>query len=71
VASVIDILGTAATARPRNGPPKDGTAPAARAGAVRYGHSRERYFTRGRVSNWWNGGGELTVHSSVVAPSPQ
>ena len=25
----------------------------------------------GSVSNWWNGGGELSVHSSVVAPSPQ
>ena len=26
--------------------------------------------TRGRVSNWWYGGGEDRVHSSVVAPSP-
>ena len=25
----------------------------------------------GRVSNWWYGGGEEIVHSSVVAPSPQ
>jgi hypothetical protein len=25
---------------------------------------------RGSVSNWWNGGGEDSVHSSVVAPSP-
>ncbi len=25
----------------------------------------------GSVSNWWYGGGEEIVHSSVVAPSPQ
>ena len=25
----------------------------------------------GSVSNWWNGGGDDSVHSSVVAPSPQ
>ena len=25
---------------------------------------------RGSTSNWWNGGGEDSVHSSVVAPSP-
>lgn len=25
----------------------------------------------GRVSNWWYGGGEDSVHSNVVAPSPQ
>ena len=25
----------------------------------------------GNVSNWWNGGGLVSVHSSVVAPSPQ
>lgn len=25
----------------------------------------------GSVSNWWNGGGLDSVHSSVVAPSPQ
>ena len=24
----------------------------------------------GSVSDWWNGGGLLSVHSSVVAPSP-
>ena len=24
----------------------------------------------GSVSNWWYGGGEEIVHSSVVAPSP-
>jgi hypothetical protein len=23
------------------------------------------------VVNWWNGGGEDSVHSSVVAPAPQ
>src|SRR5690606_2354855 len=28
------------------------------------------YCTFGRVENWWNGGGEDSVHSSVVAPSP-
>ena len=27
--------------------------------------------TRGSSSKVWNGGGELTCHSSVVAPSPQ
>ena len=25
---------------------------------------------RGSVSNWWNGGGEDSVHSNVVAPTP-
>jgi hypothetical protein len=25
---------------------------------------------RGRVSNWWKGRGEGSVHSSVVAPTP-
>ena len=29
------------------------------------------YSTRGSVSYWWNGGGEGSVHSSVVAPLPQ
>ncbi len=29
------------------------------------------YSMTGRVSNWWYGGGEDSVHSSVVAPSPQ
>src|SRR6516225_6826571 len=28
------------------------------------------YCTRGSVSNWWNGGGDDSVHSSVVAPAP-
>ena len=28
------------------------------------------YFTLGNSSNVWNGGGEVTVHSNVVAPSP-
>src|SRR3954466_1158459 len=28
------------------------------------------YFTNGNVSNWWKGGGDGSVHSSVVAPSP-
>lgn len=30
----------------------------------------ENYWIRGNVSYWWNGGGEGSVHSSVVAPSP-
>ncbi len=29
------------------------------------------YLTRGSVSQVWNGGGEGSVHSSVVAPTPQ
>ena len=29
------------------------------------------YLTTGSSSKVWNGGGELTCHSSVVAPSPQ
>lgn len=29
------------------------------------------YFTTGISEKVWNGGGEDTVHSSVVAPSPQ
>ena len=29
------------------------------------------YLMTGSVSNWWNGGGLDSVHSSVVAPSPQ
>jgi hypothetical protein len=28
------------------------------------------YLIRGSVSNWWNGGGDESVHSSVVAPTP-
>ena len=28
------------------------------------------YFTLGSSSKVWNGGGEVTVHSKVVAPSP-
>ena len=28
------------------------------------------YLILGRVLNWWNGGGDESVHSSVVAPSP-
>jgi hypothetical protein len=30
-----------------------------------------RYSTFGNVSNWWKGGGDGSVHSSVVAPMPQ
>ena len=30
-----------------------------------------RHSTRGSVSNWWKGGGDGSVHSSVVAPMPQ
>lgn len=29
------------------------------------------YLMLGSVSNVWNGGGEDSVHSSVVAPAPQ
>ena len=29
-----------------------------------------RYLITGSVLNWWNGGGEDSVHSSVVAPAP-
>ena len=28
------------------------------------------YCTRGSTSNWWKGGGDDSVHSSVVAPAP-
>src|SRR3546814_18782913 len=28
------------------------------------------YLITGSFSSWWNGGGEDSVHSSVVAPSP-
>ena len=28
------------------------------------------HLIRGSSENWWNGGGEESVHSSVVAPSP-
>ncbi|PAV66838.1 hypothetical protein WR25_14826 [Diploscapter pachys] len=44
-------------------------APEQRSGASSFiaGRSRERI----PVSNWWYGGGEDSVHSSVVAPSPQ
>ena len=35
------------------------------------GEIRCHQTTRGSSSKVWKGGGELTVHSSVVAPSPQ
>ena len=28
------------------------------------------YLIFGSTSNWWNGGGDVSVHSSVVAPAP-
>src|SRR6478735_5340369 len=28
------------------------------------------HLIRGNTSNWWYGGGEGSVHSSVVAPAP-
>jgi hypothetical protein len=31
---------------------------------------RDSYLITGRWSYWWNGGGDDSVHSSVVAPSP-
>src|SRR5215467_6195106 len=34
------------------------------------GERHESYLIRGSVSNWWNGGGDDSVHSSVVAPTP-
>src|SRR5208282_6473045 len=36
----------------------------------RHGLRFAPYLIRGSVSNWWNGGGEDSVHSSVVAPTP-
>ena len=48
--------------------------PGIAAGAFRCvssGWTRRGQSTFGSVSNWWYGGGELSVHSSVVAPSPQ
>ncbi len=30
-----------------------------------------RHLIRGSCSHWWNGGGEDSCHSSVLAPSPQ
>ena len=33
-------------------------------------HPRTPHLMRGSVLNWWNGGGEGSVHSSVVAPAP-
>src|SRR5689334_13804021 len=29
-----------------------------------------RYLITGRTSNWWNAGGDESVHSRVVAPAP-
>ena len=43
---------------------KDRSAPEGRA-------ARLVYCTFGSTSNWWKGGGEDSVHSSVVAPGPQ
>src|SRR5262249_13712658 len=31
---------------------------------------RDAHLISGSVSNWWNGGGDGSVHSSVVAPGP-
>ncbi len=46
-------------------------APAAGRGVFRFVDLSSRdQSIRGSVSNWWNGGGEDKVHSSVVAPSP-
>src|SRR6202035_1776670 len=30
----------------------------------------DAHCPRGSTSNWWNGGGDGSVHSSVVAPTP-
>src|SRR5690606_3198701 len=32
--------------------------------------NRADYLMRGSSSHWWNGGGDDSCHSSVVAPSP-
>ena len=32
---------------------------------------RKHHLIRGKISNWWKGGGEDSVHSRVVAPAPQ
>src|SRR3954447_24144609 len=31
----------------------------------------DSHCTFGSTSNWWNGGGDGSVHSSVVAPAPK
>src|SRR5262245_52716754 len=36
----------------------------------RFRKSFASYLTRGSVSQVWNGGGDGSVHSSVVAPAP-
>ena len=43
--------------------------PAVQDGPPLAGRFRQSIF--GKVENWWNGGGLDSVHSSVVAPSPQ
>src|SRR6185437_4904196 len=39
-------------------------------GALGARRAVSHHCTRGSTSNWWNGGGEGSVHSSVVAPTP-
>ena len=34
------------------------------------GHGSAAHLIRGNSLNWWNGGGDGSVHSSVVAPAP-
>src|SRR5262249_38802247 len=34
------------------------------------GDERGLHLIRGSTLNWWNGGGEESVHSRVVAPGP-
>src|SRR5262249_40601927 len=40
------------------------------ASSTRTANAARRYLIRGSTSNWWNGGGDGSVHSSVVAPAP-
>src|SRR5438552_2930888 len=49
---------------------QDGSRLVSGRGAPRERAANSAYCTRGSTSNWWNGGGDGSVHSSVVAPAP-